>query len=113
MGYVKKKKSTKPCGKEILILSGISHYGLLKNMSQLGTREVHFAGAIIACLWGKQGQWSDMKKKKFDLESKIEKLEDILEERLESIEDRLKEDLERVEKEIEKLKPNNKTKAHD
>ena len=40
-----------------------------------------------------------MKKKKFDLESKIEKLEDILEER--------------VEKEIEKLKPNNKTKAHD
>ena len=30
-----------------------------------------------------------MKKKKFDLEPKIEKLEDILEERLESIEDRL------------------------
>jgi|APFre7841882630_1041343.scaffolds.fasta_scaffold238788_1 hypothetical protein len=54
-----------------------------------------------------------MKKKKFDLESKIEKLEDILEERLESIEDRLKEDLERVEKEIEKLKPDNKTKTHD
>ena len=44
-------------------------------------------------------QTPDMKKKKFDLESKIEKLEDILEER--------------VEKEIEKLKPNNKTKAHD
>ena len=54
-----------------------------------------------------------MKKKKFDLESKTEKLEDILEERLESIEDRLKEDLERVEKEIEKLKPGNKTKTHD
>ena len=54
-----------------------------------------------------------MKKQKFDLESKIEKLEDILEERLESIEDRLKEDLERVEKEIEKLKPDNKTISHD
>ena len=54
-----------------------------------------------------------MKKKKFDFDSKIEKLEDILEERLESIEDRLKEDLERVEKEIEKLKPDNKTKAHN
>jgi hypothetical protein len=73
----------------------------------------HFAGAIIACLWSKYGQWCDMKKKKFDLESKIEKLEDILEDRLESIEDRLKEDLERVEKEIEKLKPDNNTKTHD
>ena len=46
-----------------------------------------------------------MKNKQFDLESKIEKLEDILEERLESIENRLEEDLERVKEELNKLKP--------
>ena len=41
----------------------------------------------------------------FDLESKIEKLEDILEERLEGIENRLKENLERVKEELKKIKP--------
>ena len=46
-----------------------------------------------------------MKNKQFDLESKIEKLEDILEERLENIENRLKEDLEIVKKKLKKLKP--------
>jgi hypothetical protein len=53
-----------------------------------------------------------MKKKRFDLEEKIEKLEDILEERLESIEDRLKEDLESVKNKIKKLNPDKKTKPH-